>query len=251
MTLLDLFSKTSKIIYDKPARVLTNSDILHLIDLTLLDETVTDNEIQTLDALAIKYDTAAICIYPEQLKLLSPSSVVKKATVVNFPLGADPLDKVLSDIEHICRTSNANEIDYVFPYKTYLDGDTVTALEHCKACYQLSSQHHKTFKVILETGALSSIDIVYALSSKIINNGCDFLKTSTGKIPQGASMDAAFAMLKAIVDTQKSCGIKISGGVREKPIALAYVRLAEHMLGKTVDNSWFRIGASKLVDDLT
>ena len=77
-----------------------------------------------------------------------------------------------------------------------------------------------------------------------------FLKTCTGKIPQGASLSALFTMLSAIKDSGKTCGIKVSGGVKTPRQAFNYAKLAELMMAKKIDKSWFRIGASSLLNEL-
>ena len=75
------------------------------------------------------------------------------------------------------------------------------------------------------------------------------LKTSTGKITPGASLQAVFVMLSAIKDSQSGCGIKISGGIKTLAQASVYIHLSEHMLEKNVGKNWFRIGASQIKQD--
>ena len=169
------------------------------------------------------------------------------ATVVNFPSGNESHDNVLHSIKDAITLHKADEIDYVFPYQTYLAGDTEIALSNCASAYQQSKQQGAIFKVILETGALPSLDIIYQLSVNIIENGCDFLKTSTGKIATGATLPAAFAMLKAIVDTKIPCGIKLSGGIKTQEQAHQYMRLAQDMTGLKLNKHWFRLGTSTMV----
>ena len=133
----------------------------------------------------------------------------------------------------------------------YLAGNQDLALSNCHEIYQLCKQHKLTFKVILETGALPSVESIYDLSVAIIDKGCDFLKTSTGKITTGASIPAAFSILAAIVDHDAPCGIKVSGGIKTIEQAFNYMRLAQSMLDRKLDSSWFRLGASSLLDVLT
>ena len=88
------------------------------------------------------------------------------------------------------------------------------------------------------------------MSSKIISVGCDFLKTSTGKIKQGATPGAAFGMLSAIKTSNQRIGLKVSGGIRTTDDARQYISLAEQVMKRPVDKSWFRIGASSLANEL-
>ena len=140
----------------------------------------------------------------------------------------------------------ADEIDYVFAYTAYLDGQHETALAWCHEAYQLCQIHGRLFKVILETGAIPTPNMIYQLSADVIQSGCDMLKTSTGKIAVGATLPAVFAMLTAIQDHKPTCGIKCSGGIKTIANASAFIHLAEKVLDKKVDKSWFRIGASTL-----
>lgn len=226
------------------------SEAVSLIDLTLLDETASDEAFYNLVKKANIHQVAALCVLPQHLKLITPLARVKLATVVNFPSGNQSAKQVLSSIEQIISNTPVDEIDYVFPYHTYLEGKQKVALIQCQQAYQLCKQQDLNFKVILETGALPSLEFIYQLSIEIINNGCDFLKTSTGKITQGATPSAAFAMLNAIKASQSTCGLKVSGGIKKPEQAFIYMVLAKHMLNRDLDKSWFRIGASSLLDEL-
>lgn len=225
-------------------------DIMPLIDLTLLDSTATPQNIYDLATKANSNQVAAICVLPEHLGHVSPKIKIKRATVINFPTGNQPQQQVLTTIEATATQQNVDEIDYVFPYQRYLDGNQHEALSCCHEAYQLCKQHDLTFKVIIETGALASLEIIYELSAAIIDKGCDFLKTSTGKITQGASVPAVFTMLSAIIDCKAVCGIKVSGGVKTIEQAINYMKLAQYMQNRRLDSSWFRLGASSLLDIL-
>ena len=91
---------------------------------------------------------------------------------------------------------------------------------------------------------------IYQVSKDLIATGCDFLKTSTGKLPQGASLDAVFAMLSAIKDSGRQCGIKVSGGVKTPQQALCFAQLAEIVCGIKINRNWFRLGSSSILGEL-
>jgi deoxyribose-phosphate aldolase len=228
----------------------TREDIISLLDLTLLDTHATADDIHGLAKKAATHSVAAICIFPNHLSYLPANYPIKRATVVNFPAGNEDVSRVLASIESIATRREADEIDYVFPYQQALAGQEHEALEHCQLAYECCKRHGLTFKVILETGAFDSMEKIYQLSLSIIRQGCDFLKTSTGKIATGATPSAAFALLSAIKDSQLPCGIKFSGGVRTLEEAHLYLQLAEYMLHKRPEKTWLRIGASSLLDQL-
>ncbi len=225
-------------------------EILSLIDLTNLDPMATPMEINRLATSAYEHHTAAICILPEHLHHVPVENSIRRATVMNFPYGNFQIKEVLQTIDQAARGERLDEIDYVFPYQSYLSGDQVQALSDCNEVYRSCKEHQLTFKVILETGALPSNDMIYELSTSILQQGCDFIKTSTGKIANGATLPAVFSILSAILDTNISCGIKVSGGIKTTEQAHTYIRLATYMLNIPVNNQWFRFGASSLLDNL-
>ncbi|MCX7116801.1 MAG: deoxyribose-phosphate aldolase [Legionellales bacterium] len=220
---------------------------LPFIDLTRLDHDATAADIETLALIAEQHHMAAICAFPEHLDFISPEVHLKRATVINFPSGNDPQAEILSTLEHIATEHQVDEIDYVFPYQVYLSGKQKEALKACHDVSQACHQHQLTFKVILETGELPSHQMIYQLSCEIIQQGCDFLKTSTGKSEKGATLPAAYSMLMAIVNSNSPCGIKVSGGIKTPNEAVQYMALAEQMLHRTLDPSFFRIGSSKIL----
>ena len=107
-------------------------------------------------------------------------------------------------------------------------------------------------KVILETGALTQ-ELIDRAAALAIDCGADFLKTSTGKGPPGATLEAASLLIDRIErdGAADRCGLKVSGGIRTIADADGYLLLAERRLG----SAWptparFRIGASGLFDAL-
>lgn len=221
---------------------LLQQKIFAVTDLTCLNQDASDEAIHSLIREAQTNHVAAVCVYPKHLPHI-PSSL-RRATVLNFPSGQQSHTEVMTTLDLLTQKQLAEEIDYVFPYQTYLSGQKKSALQLTKAISQYCQRHQKTIKIILETGAFPSPQVIQQLSTELINIGCDFLKTSTGKISQGATLEAAFAMLSAIRDTQSHVGIKISGGLRTFEQATRYIILAEDMLQKEISADWFRIGTS-------
>ena len=108
--------------------------IISMLDLTILDQNAAPAQIIDLANTAQIYSPAAICIYPEHYKFIPNNTLnCKKATVINFPDGQDTDEQVLSLIEEIA--TQVDEIDYVFPYHLYLDGETQKALTRYKNAY--------------------------------------------------------------------------------------------------------------------
>lgn len=223
------------------------NSINQLIDLTLLNLQANEEDIKNLSLRGAAHQVAALCVYPQHVSFIPVDSPLPKATVLNFPTGDESHSQVLQQLDRIIINKSAQEIDYVIAYSKYLSGHQAIALQQCAEIYKRCKQHQLIFKVILETGALPSSDIIYQLSRAILEQGCDFLKTSTGKIETGATLPAATAMLQAIIDSNSTCGIKLSGGIRSIAQAEQYIRLAETMMKRPVDKSWFRIGCSQVL----
>ncbi|WP_392537075.1 deoxyribose-phosphate aldolase [Legionella sp. 227] len=232
-----------------PHRRITAKQLIHTLDLTLLDEQATDDSLSQLKQNANLNHVAALCIYSQHLEQCSSQNTIPLATVINFPHGKDELDFSIASIEQAVQLG-ATEIDYVFPYHLYLQGQKHKALAQCHAVSNSCKQHNLVLKIILETGAFPDMQSIYNASKELIASGCDFLKTSTGKIPLGASLSAVFAILSAIRDAKADCGVKVSGGVKKTQDAYNYATLSELIIDKPINKSWFRIGASSLLDEL-
>ncbi len=218
-------------------------ELMTLCDLTLLKQDAEQTAIQTLVNQAITHKTAAICVFPEHLKWIG-SAAVKRATVLNFPTGNLNTVRVLTDLEQIITTEQIDEIDCVLPYAHYLQGDTISALKLIELVLNFCQQHHKKIKVILETSAFPSYALIAQVSKELAIMGCDFVKSSTGTSTEGATLEAAHAILSGI--SGSNCGIKVSGGIRNMSTASDYYILAQMMSGNKPTASWFRIGTSSL-----
>lgn len=234
---------------EKEAEV-SNEHLVSCIDLTLLNEHEPAEAFSSIKEKAECHPIAAICVFPQFLSLFLSLTNRHRATVVNFPQGNSDFESCLTELE-AALTLGADEIDFVLPYQDYLYGTKQHALEQCKRVSDYCKDHKLTLKIILETGAFSNLEVTYQLARELIDLGVDFLKTSTGKIAQGASYSTAFTLLSAIKDAAAPCGLKVSGGIKTAAQAIGYARLAQLVLNKPLDKSWFRIGASSLLDELT
>lgn len=227
--------------------------LLPLIDLTRLE---LDGDHGAIIDLCQAAETAqglvaAVCVYPEFIPTVRDQvhESINIATVVNFPKGDEDLDKVLQDIDAAI-TAGAHEIDMVIPYRQYLAGDKECVYIWVRRAQEVCDGHAQ-LKAILETGALQSLEHIVAVSHQAIDAGADFIKTSTGKIATGATLEAVTAMLLATKQSGNTCGVKVSGGVRTVQQALEYAALAVLVKGKdALTPEQFRIGASSLLSEL-
>jgi deoxyribose-phosphate aldolase len=229
--------------------------IVSLLDLTSLTGVETDAQIETLCAKAAGPcgQVAAICVFPQHLPLAGSCLArlgvkgIQLATVVNFPAGQlDPAGSVREIIDAL--SLGATEVDLVFPYRAFLGGQTKLVSSFLDACRQACPV---PLKIILETGVLETPESIRAASLLAVDRGADFLKTSTGKSAVHATLPAARTMLEVIVQTGGAVGFKASGGLRTMDDALAYLKLAEEIMGRDwICPRTLRFGASSLLDDV-
>ncbi len=199
---------------------------------------------------------AAVCVYPNLVrvakKFLGDSGVKVASVATAFPTGLMPLRLKLEEVRSAAR-DGADEIDMVINRGVFLAGDHQRIADEIAATKEACGAAH--LKVILETGELQTYDNVRVASEIAMNNGADFIKTSTGKISPAATMPVTLVMLEAIRDYFYATGIRIgmkpAGGIRTAKEALAYLVMVKETLGDDwLSNELFRFGASTLVNDV-
>lgn len=230
---------------------------LTLMDLTSLNETDTNQTIIDLcqQANTPVGHTAAICIYPQFIILAKKTlaeldlSHIKVATVTNFPMGTADISLAVKQTEQAIKLG-ADEVDVVFPYRALMQGDESIGYELVKACKE-ACPDQVILKVIIESGELMQAELIKKASELSIEAGADFIKTSTGKVAVNATLDAAKIMLNVIKAKNTKVGFKAAGGVKTAADAMAYLTLAQEILGQGwIDAQHFRFGASSLLGNL-
>lgn len=234
-------------IYEDAARALA------CLDLTDLGERATPESTLALCAAALApRKVAAVCLWPRFVSLARgelAGSGIRIATVANFPSGEEKLAKVRAAIE-TALDDGADEVDVVIPYRRLIAGSkgpVSTLLRMARSAVPAPA----LLKVILETGAYPTRSLIVEAGRMAIGEGADFLKTSTGKSAVSATPDAARLLLETVKTACRPVGVKISGGVRSLADAMAYLELADEIMGaRFVVPSTFRFGASALRDGL-
>lgn len=223
-----------------------------LVDLTSLrgDETV--GEVEALCGRAVREGTAAVCVHAAQAGLargLLAGGRVRLAVVANFPDGGDDIARAAEETAAAV-AAGADEVDMVAPIAAIRSGDIGLVEELVAAC-RAAARPGITLKLILETGALETPHLITAAARAGVMAGVDFLKTSTGKIPVGATLESAALLLAVIADADGRVGFKAAGGIRTADEAAGYLLIAERLLGPAwATPQRFRFGASSLIDDL-
>ena len=208
--------------------------LVRLLDLTSLNNDDTESRIEKLCAKAqTPYgNVAAVCIYPKFL-----------------PLAKSLLSKVRAETEYALE-KGAVEIDAVFPYRNFLAGDYQTCADFVALISKITGKKHPS-KIILETGVIEKAALISRAAGICIDNGANFIKTSTGKTPVSATPEAANVILETVASGRRNVGFKASGGIKTIDDAKKYLVLANAIMGwKWISSSNFRIGASSLLDNL-
>ncbi len=229
-----------------------------LMDLTTLNDDDTAQKVIQLchDAHTAAGDTAAVCIYPRFIPIARKTlreqhtPHIKIATVTNFPHGNSDIEIAIAETRAAV-AYGADEVDVVFPYRALMSGDQLNGAEMIKACREICGSGVK-LKVIIESGELKTAELIKLASEISISAGADFIKTSTGKVPVNATLEAAQVMLQIIKDSGRSdIGFKAAGGVKDAQAAEEYMQLAQQIMGDNWLNAeHFRFGASSLLSSL-
>ena len=148
----------------------------------------------------------------------------------------------------------ADEIDVVINVGQMLEGD-IEPMTNEIAMLREEAGEDTVFKVIIESGALQTPELIRKASLLSMFAGADFVKTSTGKIPVAATPEAAVVMCTAIRDyyqkTGRKVGFKAAGGIRSAEEAALFYTIVEEILGKEwCSPALWRIGASSLANGL-
>ena len=227
--------------------------LISCLDLTSLGDHDSEYQVETL---CEKADTpygavAAVCVWSKFVPLAKKKlkdTPVKIATVVNFPQGLSDFKKLKTEITQALK-NGADEIDAVFPYNDFLQGNLKSCDEFLKITTDLCGEH--TSKIILETGILKTTSRISEATALCLNYGVDFIKTSTGKTEISATPEVANAILETIAASRRKAGFKASGGIKTIEDAKKYLVLTQTILGNPwINPERFRIGASSLLDNL-
>ncbi len=238
--------------------------LLSSIDLTTLACTDSESSVSAMARRAAEFcidypalpSVASICVYPpfvETVGLAVDGTPLKITAVAGgFPSSQTFLEVKMLEVA-MAIENGADEVDVVLSVGKMLTGaydEAANEIEVLRA-----EAEDATLKVILETGALCSADLIYKASLLSMAAGADFVKTSTGKIDVSATPEAVVVMCKAIKAypalTSRRVGIKIAGGVRTAEQAALYYTIVEQILGEEwLTTDLFRIGASSAANNI-
>ena len=254
----------------------TSADILtrclSLMDITTLQTQDTPSSVRKLvskvNAFAKDYPSyplpASICVYPNFASVVRDALQVPGVHVTTvagcFPSSQSFLEVKARECE-LAVQGGADEIDIVLDLGAFLDGDEETArteIRTMRAAVDAAAAacgRKVVFKVILETGLLVSHARIAAASFLAMEEGADFIKTSTGKVSVNATPVAAYVMCECIrlfeQQTGRKVGFKAAGGISTAKDAVCYYSIVKTLLGEEwLNKDLFRFGVSRLANAL-
>ena len=238
---------------------------LAAVDLTTL---TCNDSVESVSAFArravdfyVKYpelrNVASICVYPsfvETVGLAVDGTPMRITSVAGgFPASQTFLEVKMLEVA-MAIENGADEVDIVMNVGKILEKNYAEAAAEVETI-RAEMGEDTILKVILETGALKTPELIRAASLLSMHAGTDFIKTSTGKIDVAATPEAAVVMCQAIKDyyakTGRKVGFKAAGGVRTPEDAALYYTIVEDILGEEwLTTDLFRIGASSAANNL-
>lgn len=207
----------------------TRSTLAAMIDHTLLRPEATPDQVERLCAEAEVHGFAAVCVNPVFVPLavrLLSGTRVKVGTVVDFPLGAGTVTDKARQAE-AALAAGAVELDMVQPVGLLKAGLDREVAEHLRAVVDPAHRAGAIVKVILETALLTEEEIDRA-ARLAAGAGADFVKTSTGFGPGGATEAAVRRMREAV---GQEVGVKAAGGIRDYETACRMVAAGANRIG--------------------
>jgi deoxyribose-phosphate aldolase len=186
--------------------------IAALIDHTILKPEATRADVVKVCREARQYNFASVCVNPYWVPLVRAEltgSPVKVCTVVGFPLGATSTEAKVAEAAAALR-AGAQEIDMVINVGALRSGDHEAVKLDIQQVVKVSHEARAIVKVILETALLDDNQKAVACTLTKLA-GADFVKTSTGFGPSGATAHD-IALMRQVVGPEM--GVKASGGIR-------------------------------------
>jgi len=205
-----------------------DSVIAAMIDHTILKPNATAREIEQLCGEALDYGFYSVCINPTHVarcRAILAGSPVKVCAVVGFPLGANASAAKAFEARH-AEELGAEEIDMVINIGALKDGELAFVRDDIAAVVNATSKSVLT-KVILENAYLSVEEkIKGCLLCK--EAGADFVKTSTGFGPSGATLEDVILMRHVV---GQELGVKAAGGIRDTAMAVKMLQAGATRIG--------------------
>ena len=210
---------------------LTERDIAKTIDHSLLKPELDDAFIEDGCRLAAEYDVASVCVPPVHVRraaALLDGTDVRVGTVVGFPHGYATTETKVAEARHAL-DDGATELDMVIQIGALKSGRDADVQADIEAIVDLAHARGAIVKVIFENAYLTDDEKIRACHLTEAAGG-DFVKTSTGFAPGGATHDD-LRLMRA--NTSPHIQVKAAGGVRTLDALIDVMNLGVTRIGAT------------------
>lgn len=197
----------------------TYRDIAKMIDHSILAPTATVEDLEAGCRLALEYGVASVCLVPSHLKRcaeLLAGSDVKASTTIGFPHGGHATAAKAAEAR-IALADGAAELDMVVNLHRVLSGDWAYVTSDIRAVRDETHARSAKLKVIFENCYLNEAQKI-RLCEICGELGADWVKTSTGFGPSGATLDDLRLMRR---NSPPEVQVKASGGVKTLDFVLS------------------------------
>ncbi|MDD6900756.1 MAG: deoxyribose-phosphate aldolase, partial [bacterium] len=201
--------------------------LLNCVDLTTLSTTDSERSVAAFTQKVNDYWTrypqyknvAAICVYSNFAEVVRGALEVSDVNIAvcsaAFPASQAHIETKVAETA-LAIQDGADEVDIVLNIGYFMDEAYEELCDEIAEIKATMGDHH--LKVILETGCLKTAEAIKRASILSMYSGADFIKTSTGKIYEGASLEAAYVMCQCIKEYYEKHGVmigfKAAGGIR-------------------------------------
>ncbi|MCE2707289.1 MAG: deoxyribose-phosphate aldolase [Bacteroidota bacterium] len=204
------------------------------LESTLLKPTLTDKEVDLLVLEAVEEQFVGVCVPPfwvKKVKRELREEDIQVVTVIGFPFGYETTETKVAQLK-TALTDGADELDMVWSQTAFHSGMTWPKIEIAQLA-KICHQEERVLKVIIETAYLTPSQIQEAC---IIcqDAGADFVKTSTGFAPHGATLEDIALMRETLPST---VGVKASGGIKTLEFALDLIQAGADRIGTSAAKS--------------
>jgi deoxyribose-phosphate aldolase len=211
----------------------TREDLAKMIDSTNVKATATKSDIEKLCGEAFRYGFCCAVVNPVYVKYaakLLNGSNIKVCSTVGFPFGISlPEIKALEAVKAV--EDGAEELDMVINLSAMKSGDYEDVKEDITTVMDVKRLSKDTVvKVIIETAYLTMDEKITACKL-VKETGADFVKTSTGFLGGGATVEDVKLMRQTV---GKNIGVKAAGGIRTYADAVAMIEAGANRIGTSM-----------------
>ena len=208
----------------------SKEELAKLIDHTILSPAATPRDVERYCRETLEYGFWGVMVNPYYVSLAKAviGNRAKVMSVVGFPFGATKPFLKAREAE-AALNDGADEIDMVMNIGAFKAGLYELVEREVKAVASVVHDYGGVLKVIIETGYLTPDEIAKA-SRLVVDAGADFVKTSTGYGPRGATVEDVEIIRRAVGDR---AGVKAAGGIRTADQAIAMIKAGANRIGSS------------------